>query len=53
MAISTFEVHDGAPGYGTAVGLIVRAAIGLFVHGLLGLGGAGRLDRKTGIVRRI
>ena len=53
MAISAFEVGDGVPGYGTAAAVIIRAAIGLFVHGLFGLGSTPRLDRTSGIVRRL
>ena len=53
MAIGMDAWEERAPGVARAAAVLVRAALGLFVHGLAGGGRAAVLERSTGRVRRL
>lgn len=53
MVVSVFELpSDERTRWFAAGALLGRAAISLFVHGLVGFGRPGTLSRATGIVSR-
>jgi len=52
VVVSLFEVQGESTRWLAAGAVLARAALSLFVHGLVSFGQAGTLSRATGIVSR-